>query len=122
MQHALGRGALQFGLRRLEGGEQIVVNADANRIEAVTPIDRAAGVYLYAARTSDLLAFSQGQAAMYLLRQITGLQLVEIGAAFGNRDHSTVIHSLERVEEMLAEDPGFKERVESLRKRLGSPH
>jgi two-component system nitrogen regulation sensor histidine kinase NtrY len=50
-------------LRRLEGGEQIVVNANANRIEAMTPIDRAAGVYLYAARTSDLLAFSQGQRA-----------------------------------------------------------
>ena len=62
------------------------------------------------------------QAAMYLLRQITGLQLVEIGAAFGNRDHSTVIHSLERVEEMLQTEPHFRERVENLRKRLGSPH
>jgi chromosomal replication initiator protein len=62
------------------------------------------------------------QAAMYLLRQITGLQLVEIGAAFGNRDHSTVIHSLERVEEMLQSEPHFRERVENLRKRLGSPH
>jgi chromosomal replication initiator protein len=61
------------------------------------------------------------QAAMYLLRQITGLQLVEIGAAFGNRDHSTVIHSLERVEEMLRADEQFRGRVEKLRKRLGSP-
>jgi chromosomal replication initiator protein len=61
------------------------------------------------------------QAAMYLLRQITGLQLVEIGAAFGNRDHSTVIHSLERVEEMLETDEQFRSRVERLRKRLGSP-
>ena len=58
---------------------------------------------------------------MYLLRQITGLQLVEIGAAFGNRDHSTVIHSLERVEEMLESDEVFRGRVEKLRKRLGSP-
>jgi chromosomal replication initiator protein len=61
------------------------------------------------------------QAAMYLLRQITGLQLVEIGAAFGNRDHSTVIHSLERVEEMIQTDEQFRGRVEKLRKRLGSP-
>ena len=61
------------------------------------------------------------QAAMYLLRQITGLQLVEIGAAFGNRDHSTVIHSLERVEQMIKSDEVFRGRVEKLRKRLGSP-
>ena len=37
------------------------------------------------------------QVAMYLMRELLGLQLVEIGAAFGGRDHSTVIHSLERV-------------------------
>ena len=34
---------------------------------------------------------------MYLCRELLGLQLVEIGDAFGGRDHSTVIHSLERV-------------------------
>jgi two-component system, NtrC family, nitrogen regulation sensor histidine kinase NtrY len=55
-------------LRRLEAGEQVVVEADANRIEAITPIDREAGVYLYAARTSDLLAFSQGQRAENIVR------------------------------------------------------
>ena len=37
------------------------------------------------------------QIAMYLMRELLGMQLVEIGAAFGGRDHSTVIHSLERV-------------------------
>ena len=55
-------------LGRLEGGEPMVVTANANRIEAVTPIDRAAGVYLYAARSSDLLAFSQGQRAQNIVR------------------------------------------------------
>jgi two-component system nitrogen regulation sensor histidine kinase NtrY len=51
-------------LKRLEGGrEALVVSANANRIEAVIPIDREAGIYLYAARSSDLLAFSQGQRA-----------------------------------------------------------
>ena len=33
------------------------------------------------------------QVAMYLMRELLGMQLVEIGAAFGGRDHSTVIHS-----------------------------
>ncbi len=55
-------------LRRLDAGEPVVVNANANRIEAVAPIDRAAGVYLYAARTSDLLALSQGQRAENIVR------------------------------------------------------
>lgn len=51
------------------------------------------------------------QVAMYLMRNLLGLQLVEIGAAFGGRDHSTVIHSLERVLGMMKEDPSFAQRV-----------
>ena len=51
------------------------------------------------------------QVAMYLMRNLLGLQLVEIGAAFGGRDHSTVIHSLERVLGMMREDPSFAQRV-----------
>jgi chromosomal replication initiator protein len=43
------------------------------------------------------------------------MQLVEIGAAFGGRDHSTVIHSLERVISSIREDPTFAQRVGKLR-------
>ena len=55
-------------LGRLEAGEPMVVSANANRIEAVTPIDRNAGIFLYAARSSDLLAFSQGQRAQNIVK------------------------------------------------------
>jgi chromosomal replication initiator protein len=58
------------------------------------------------------------QIAMYLMRELLGLQLVEIGATFGGRDHSTVIHSLERVSEMLANDLSIAERVARLRTML----
>jgi chromosomal replication initiator protein len=58
------------------------------------------------------------QVAMYLMRELLGLQLVEIGAAFGGRDHSTVIHSLERANSMLREDPAFALRVAKLRAQL----
>ena len=51
------------------------------------------------------------QVAMYLMRNLLALQLVEIGAAFGGRDHSTVIHSLERVLGTMKEDPSFAQRV-----------
>ena len=60
------------------------------------------------------------QAAMYLCREMLGLQLVEIGNAFGGRDHSTVIHSLERASHLLTEDSTFRERVEKLRSSLQS--
>jgi chromosomal replication initiator protein len=55
------------------------------------------------------------QVAMYLMRELLGLQLVEIGAAFGGRDHSTVIHSLERVTATIREDPTFAQRIARLR-------
>ncbi|HVR89652.1 MAG TPA: ATP-binding protein [Novosphingobium sp.] len=54
--------------RRLDAGDPMVINASANRIETYTPIDRDAGVYLYAARISDLLSFSQGQRAQNIVR------------------------------------------------------
>jgi chromosomal replication initiator protein len=46
------------------------------------------------------------------------MQLVEIGNAFGGRDHSTVIHSLERVSEMVKEDPDFARRVQKVETAL----
>ena len=55
-------------VHRIEGGSPIIVNAKSDRIEAVAPIDRRAGVYLYAARTSDLLALAQGRRAENIVR------------------------------------------------------
>lgn len=47
------------------------------------------------------------QAAMHLCRDLLHLQLVDIGAAFSDRDHSTVIHSLGRAKELLRSEPVF---------------
>lgn len=58
------------------------------------------------------------QVAMYLCRELLALQLVEIGNAFGGRDHSTVIHSLERVAEDMAAEASFTERVLKVRGML----
>ena len=44
------------------------------------------------------------QVAMYLARNMLGMQLVEIGQAFGGRDHSTVIHSVDKVERQMIRD------------------
>ena len=58
------------------------------------------------------------QVAMWLCRELLALQLVEIGNAFGGRDHSTVIHSLERAVAMMDEDAAFRARVEKVRRLL----
>ena len=60
------------------------------------------------------------QVGMYLVRELLGSPLVEIGVAFGGRDHSTVIHSLERVTEGITSDVVFAKRVEKVRSVLQS--
>jgi chromosomal replication initiator protein len=67
-------------------------------------------------RTKDLTV--PRQVAMYLIKELFDLQLVEIGRLFGGRDHSTVIHSLAKVEEEMASDEAFRKRVEELRATL----
>jgi chromosomal replication initiator protein len=58
------------------------------------------------------------QIAMYLTRELLSTQLVEIGNAFGGRDHSTVIHSLEKVQQTLIQDSDLKSRINRLRNML----
>ena len=58
------------------------------------------------------------QVSMFLIRQLLGLQLIEIGNAFGGRDHSTVIHSLEKVQAQLLSDPTFKIRIQRIQYHL----
>jgi chromosomal replication initiator protein len=58
------------------------------------------------------------QVAMFLARELLGMQLVEIGQAFGGRDHSTVIHSLDKVQRSMASDDKFRDRVEHARREL----
>jgi len=54
------------------------------------------------------------QVAMYLMRQLTDLSLVEIGRMFGGKDHTTVIYACDKVGGMLAGDTVFAERVNGL--------
>jgi len=58
------------------------------------------------------------QVAMYLARDMLGMQLVEIGQAFGGRDHSTVIHSVDKVGRQMARDHAFRDRIAQARSEL----
>ncbi|MEP6507614.1 MAG: chromosomal replication initiator protein DnaA, partial [Gemmatimonadales bacterium] len=55
------------------------------------------------------------QIAMFLTRELLQTQLMEIGHAFGGRDHSTVIHSIEKITDQLKNDMLFKNRVDKVR-------
>ena len=58
------------------------------------------------------------QVAMYLAKQLTTRSLPEIGRKFGNRDHTTVMHAVRKIEELCTLDAGFSEDVELLRRML----
>ncbi len=60
------------------------------------------------------------QVAMYLIKDLLDLPLVQIGDLFGGRDHSTVIHSIRKVEEEMAGDADFAGRVERARGRVSA--
>lgn len=58
------------------------------------------------------------QVAMYLAKQHTNRSLPEIGRHFGKRDHTTVMHGIRRIEELMAKDSQIAEDVELLRRAL----
>src|SRR5690606_9633328 len=63
-------------------------------------------------RTKDLTV--PRQVAMYVIKETLGMSLVRIGELFGGRDHSTVIHSIRKVEEDMQRDPMFRQQVEAV--------
>ena len=54
------------------------------------------------------------QVAMYLLRHHTDLSLPEIGKLFGDKHHSTVMHSIDRIQKMRTEDPSMDRVLNNL--------
>lgn len=60
------------------------------------------------------------QIAMYLCKELTGASYPEIGAEFGDRDHTTVIHSYRKIDRNI-EDPYFRTSIENIRSLLSGP-
>ena len=54
------------------------------------------------------------QIAMYLIRNMTNLSLSDIGKEFNGRDHTTAMHSISRIEELLKNDPNIPEVVKDI--------
>ena len=58
------------------------------------------------------------QIAMYLSKQLTSRSLPEIGRRFGGRDHTTVMHGVRKIEELMVKDSQIADDLELLRRSL----
>ena len=58
------------------------------------------------------------QIAMYLARTLTNASFPEIGTQFGNKDHSTVIHSVNKIDNLYKTDQTVKDVIEKIKKGL----
>ncbi|MFA6468730.1 MAG: chromosomal replication initiator protein DnaA [Bacteroidota bacterium] len=58
------------------------------------------------------------QVAMFLAKDLTNCSLKTIGLNFGGRDHSTVIHAYQTVEEQIKIDPKFRATIEQIKKKI----
>lgn len=78
-------------------------------------------------RTSDLLSKDRHKSiafarhvAMYLCKQRLKCSFPELGRAFGNRDHTTVISAVRKVESLRNSDPEVRAHLEALERKLGA--
>ena len=58
------------------------------------------------------------QIAMFLIKELTGHSLPEIGAAFGGRDHTTVLHAVRKIRTMSVVDGQVKQDIDTLMRML----
>ncbi len=58
------------------------------------------------------------QIGMYLAKQLTARSLPEIGRRFGNRDHTTVLHAIRKIQGQITDSPRLKDEIEDLKKLL----
>ncbi len=72
---------------------------------------------MLSARRSRSLARPR-QIAMYLAKQYTTNSLPDIGRKFSNRDHTTVIHAIKKIEDLLKKDSEIKQSVNEIKKKF----
>ena len=56
--------------------------------------------------------------AMFLSKELIGLQIIAIANAFGKKDHTTILHAMWKVKESLSKDPDFKEQFMIMRRKI----
>ena len=72
---------------------------------------------MLSARRSRSLARPR-QIAMYLAKQHTTNSLPDIGRKFSNRDHTTVIHAVKKIDELIKKDNEIRQSINEIKKRI----
>jgi len=78
------------------------------------------GVDVLQSRRRDRQTATARHVAIYLTRELTSLSLPQIGMLYGDRDHATVLNSIDRIEQSLGQDAGITTAVEIIRANLHS--
>jgi chromosomal replication initiator protein len=68
-------------------------------------------------RRTKAVAFPR-QVAMYISRELTEYSTTEVGAEFGGRDHTTVMHACQKIEDRMKLDPNLEPTIQALLKRI----
>ena len=72
---------------------------------------------MFSARRARQIARPR-QIAMFLAKNLTSLSYPEIGRRFGNRDHTTIMHAVRKIEELMEADAGLADDVSFLKSVL----
>ncbi len=105
--------------------EHILENTEERSVEALTPgtviavVAEHLGVNpkeITGSRRNQNIAQAR-QVAMFLCRSLLGLSFPALGRAFGGKDHSTVLYSVKKIEQMQEDDPNLKKVLKELKKK-----
>jgi chromosomal replication initiator protein len=93
---------------------------DEQKVVTIDQIQRAVSEF-FGVKLSDFKAKNRTRAiafprqiAMYLARHLTHASLAEVGRAFGGKDHTTVLHAVDKIQTLLQEDPKLRKTVDGL--------
>lgn len=91
---------------------------DHNRVITIVAEEFGVSPHLLCghSRTKELV--QARQVAMFLMRTLLSQSLKEIGRHFGGRDHTTVLHALNKIEQLRTSDPSFAGRLSTLKMRI----
>ena len=112
--------SLQAAIDTLSDGRAAARKADITNDDVIATVAEKCGVTSEAmkGRNRAQEIVMPRQIAMYLMREETGASLAEIGRALGGRDHTTVIHGIEKIEARLQEDSALRTRIIAIREAL----
>jgi chromosomal replication initiator protein len=99
-------------LANIWGAEEHLVTID-DILRRVAEVFHVKPQDLRAKTRTKAVAFPR-QVAMYLARQLTSDSYADIGRGFGGKDHTTVLHAVEKIQALAQEDPKFKKTLDTI--------